>query len=150
MSETPEEMDMERMLRQLRPLAPNPEVRERVAADLRLDDSWLPRQVRRAPRWLAAAGWASLGAAAAVTVLSVLQPRTVQTNADGLVKSSLDEIKQQALTSNAMELQASHGRVWSVEKRAWMEARQVETPIETPAATAPEPRSRAVLPVNFQ
>ena len=46
---------VEMLLRGLKPVAPNPEIQERVAADLKLDEAWLPRQVRRAPR---GRGWA--------------------------------------------------------------------------------------------
>mgnify|MGYP006969394662 CR=1 FL=1 len=138
MSENQDQLEM--LLRGLRPVAPNPEVQERVAADLKLDEAWLPRQVRRAPRWLVATGWAGLGAAAAVVALSFL-------TADGVRQSpARDAALATSPSKPGMEQTALPVRVWSVERRAWIDpADGAEIMVEFPTA-----ESKAVLPVNFQ
>jgi hypothetical protein len=151
MSEIPEEMNVERLLKQLRPLAPNPEVRERVASDLKLDESWLPRQVRRAPRWLAATGWAGLGAAAAIAVLSALGPSPAVSDGSESVAKVPSALSPSALLNTKQgDALANPGRVWSVENRAWVDERSMKDLKDHPVVAAPEAPARAVLPVNFQ
>jgi len=69
------EQELENLLRGLAPAAPSPALRQRVDEELKLDMSWLStsrRKPQRAPRWLTSAGWAAMGAAAAIGVMSYL------------------------------------------------------------------------------
>jgi hypothetical protein len=136
---------MEMLLRGLKPVAPNPEVQERVAADLKLDEAWLPQQVRRAPRWLVATGWASLGAAAAVLALAFL---THEADSKGGVGAEAGNIVQTLEKPRAASNQATLPvRVWSVERRAWIDpADGAEIMVEIPKTD----EGKRVLPVNFQ
>jgi len=127
---------LENLLRGLNPAAPNPELRERVAADLKLDEAWLPRQVRRAPRWVVATGWAGLGAAAAVAVMGMMMRDFAPAKA---APSAL------AGSRVAQPDAAQAGKVWSTTDGAWVE---VKEGVEAKTQGKPEPKS--VLPVNFQ
>jgi hypothetical protein len=143
MSEHPH--DVEALLRGLNPAAPNPELQERVAADLTLDEAWLPRQVRRAPRWLVATGWAGLGAAAAVVAVSLLSPGPS-------VRPGMEVAAEGKAVMEGGALPASQGRraatgvkVWSVERRAWIDPEDgAEITVEIPK------EEKVVLPVNYQ
>lgn len=137
MNENPHHL--ESLLAGLRPAAPDPELHERVKADLRLDEAWLPRQMRRAPRWLAAAGWAGLGAAAALAALSLVPPGKRAPDTPPAMAQSLPAMPYEAdIIPPAMPV----GLVWSWEKQEWVEA--------SPRLSAPMPvPSNGLLPVNF-
>lgn len=134
---------MESLLRSLKPGMPNPELRERIGADLKLDEAWLPRQVRRAPRWLVATGWAGLGAAAASVALVFLAGGSGESDnprGGGYVQRA-----DAAAVSGASAVQPV--RVWSVERRAWIDPTDgAEIMVEIPKGND----SQVVLPVNFQ
>ncbi len=138
MSENPRHL--ESLLGGLRPAEPDPELQERVAADLRLDEAWLPRQMRRAPRWLAATGWAGLGAAAAVAALSLLPPGGRPAGGGmSLVQAPVE-------TSVAWETFAQPlpvSKVWSMERQEWIDAGEGIT-------ISPTLDPGRLLPVNFQ
>jgi anti-sigma-K factor RskA len=127
---------LERLLRGLNPTAPNPELRERVAADLRLDETWLPRQVRRAPRWVVAAGWAGMGAAAAVAVMGLMMRDFAPAKS---VPSPVAEVRSPQPEA------ATVAKGWSTTEGALVE-------VKTTDARKPEGKAepKAVLPVNFQ
>jgi anti-sigma-K factor RskA len=134
---------MEMLLRRLKPQMPNPELRERIGADLKLDEAWLPRQVRRAPRWLVATGWAGLGAAAAVVALAFLTGGAVErgdAGGPGVAQSvEVGRVQGQGVVQPV--------RVWSVERRAWIDPTDgAEIMVEIPKADG----GQVVLPVNFQ
>jgi hypothetical protein len=135
---------MEMLLRGLKPVAPNPEIQERVAADLKLDEAWLPRQVRRAPRWLVATGWAGLGAAAAVVALAFLTNESGSSGGAVGGANIVQTLEKERAVSNQQTLPV---RVWSVERRAWIDPEDgAEIMVEIPRPEA----SQVVLPVNFQ
>lgn len=134
---------MEMLLRRLRPGMPNPELRERIAADLKLDEAWLPRQVRRAPRWLVATGWAGLGAAAAVVALAFLTGGAVE-RADGGGAGVAQSVEATRVQGQGV---VQPVRVWSVGRRAWIDPTDgAEIMVEIPKADG----GQVVLPVNFQ
>ncbi len=135
MSENPHHL--ESLLAGLQPAAPNPELQERVKADLRLDEAWLPRQMRRAPRWLAASSWTGLGAAAAVAVLALFPP------AGG--RSPVSAPATAHALDTPVDLIAPvmpAGLVWSWEKQEWVPADSAVR------ASLPEPDNR-LLPTGF-
>lgn len=143
MSENFDQMEM--LLRGLKPVSPNPEVQERVAADLKLDEAWLPRQVRRAPRWLVATGWAGLGAAAAVVALAFLTNEAGPSGGAAGGANIVQTLEKERAVSNQQTLPV---RVWSVERRAWIDpADGAEIMVEIPRS---EESRQVVLPVNFQ
>ena len=142
MSENFDQMEM--LLRGLKPTAPNPDVQERVAADLKLDEAWLPRQVRRAPRWMVATGWAGLGAAAAVVALAFLTSEPGSRGGAGAEPGIVQTLEKPRAAQNQQTLPV---RVWSVERRAWIDpADGAEIMVEIPKAA----EGKVVLPVNFQ
>ncbi len=145
MSENPHHL--ESLLAGLRPAAPDPELQERVKADLRLDDAWLPRQMRRAPRWLAATGWAGLGAAAALVALSLVPPgnRATPANTPSIAQSTPSLESMPDLISPSLPA----GLVWSWEKQEWVNAPQhAGAPLPVPQSGLLVPQS-GLLPVNF-
>jgi anti-sigma-K factor RskA len=127
---------LERLLRGMTPAAPNPELRERVAADLRLDETWLPRQVRHAPRWVVAAGWAGMGAAAAVAVMGMMMR---------------DFAPAKATPSPVVEVRLPQPEAATLVKR-WSTAEGALVEVKTTDGRKPEGKAepKAVLPVNFQ
>ena len=69
------EQELENLLRGLAPAAASPALAQRVDEELKLDMSWLStsrRKPRQQPRWIMSAGWAAMGAAAAIAVMSHL------------------------------------------------------------------------------
>lgn len=134
---------LEMLLRRLKPEMPNPELRERIGADLKLDEAWLPRQVRRAPRWLVATGWAGLGAAAAVVALAFLTGGSGGRGDVGGVRV----VQSVEATGVEGQSKVQPVRVWSVERRAWIDPTDgAEIMVEIPKADG----GQVVLPVNFQ
>jgi hypothetical protein len=122
---------------------PNPELRERIGADLKLDEAWLPRQVRRAPRWLVATGWAGLGAAAAAVALAFLTGGAVERGDAGGAGVAQSAEVGRVLGQGVVQ----PVRVWSVERRAWIDPTDgAEIMVEIPKADG----GQVVLPVNFQ
>lgn len=79
---------LENLLRGLPPAAASHSLVQRVDEELKLDMSWLSTsrsKPQRQPRWLMSAGWAAMGAAAAIAVMSYLPQ---QTSPQGLAATS--------------------------------------------------------------
>ncbi|MCB1228404.1 MAG: hypothetical protein KDK99_21535 [Verrucomicrobiales bacterium] len=131
------ENSTETLLKSLTPRAAGLELRDRISADLDLDRSWAAR-VHAAPRWMVASGWAGLGAAAAVSVmglLNVLSPRPAD---DGGRMASGGAAVEYPRVLPASE-QGPEMRVWSVEHRAWVDPKdgaQMEVQIPQPVSGA--------------
>lgn len=73
------EHQLESLLRGLAPAAASPTLARRVDEELKLDMSWLNtgsgssrRKPQKVPTWLTSAGWAAMGAAAAIAVMGHL------------------------------------------------------------------------------
>ena len=82
------EQELENLLRGLAPAAASPALVQRVDDELKLDMSWLStsrRKPHHQPRWLMSAGWAAMGAAAAIAVMSYLPQ---QQRAEGFASTS--------------------------------------------------------------
>jgi anti-sigma-K factor RskA len=139
---TEEHQPMEQLLRQIQPSAPNTELRERIAADLKLDSQWLPAASRRLPRWTSALAWASMGAAAAIMIMSVISgPRQHLTTPD---QSRLQASSQSQSTENPKPSTQPQVQIWSVERHAWIDQDGAEVIWEIPH------QERVLLPVQFQ
>ena len=75
------ETELENLLRGLAPAAASPDLVQRVDEELKLDMSWLStsrRKPQQLPRWLMSTGWAAMGAAAAIAVMSYLPAQNAQ------------------------------------------------------------------------
>jgi hypothetical protein len=132
-----EHTEMEDWLRALHPAAPDRALKERVRADLSLDTSWAAHPARRMPRWLAAAGWAGLGAAAAVMAMALITP-SGQRGGSPLASGARALDTGKAAPAHPVQ-------IWSVERHAWIDPQDgAEVIVEIPR----EPR--VTLPVNFQ
>ncbi|MCF7788091.1 MAG: hypothetical protein K9N47_18355 [Prosthecobacter sp.] len=117
---------LENLLRGLPPAAASHSLVQRVDEELKLDMSWLStsrRKPQRQPRWLMSAGWAAMGAAAAIAVMSYLPQ---QTSPQGLAATT-----QPASTihewDGEQESGIHHGRSHVAEARALVVSRELGT-----------------------
>lgn len=75
MNTDPNDTQLENLLRGLAPAPASRSLAQRVDEELKLDMSWLStsrRKPQALPRWIMSAGWAAMGAAAAIAVMSHL------------------------------------------------------------------------------
>lgn len=158
MNHDPNDTQLESLLRGLAPAAASPALAHRVDEELKLDMSWLntnSRQ-RRAPRWLASASWAALGAAAAVAVMSYLPVPsqtapsfgTLATTPTVLPVSTIrewEDVQDEGIHYNAQRLPEQHVRVIARERQSWIDPRDgAQMTVEYPR------EQKVILPVSFQ
>lgn len=144
------EQELENLLRGLAPAAASPALAQRVDDELKLDMSWLStsrRKPRPLPRWLMSAGWAAMGAAAAIAVMSYLPQPHGQGGAATLATTSAPTIREWDDSNDSAIL---HGRM--AEKRAliisrelqtWVDPRYAQVTVEIPS------QNRLLQPVSF-
>ncbi len=145
---------LENLLRGLAPAAASPALTQRVDEELKLDMSWLgsTTKPRRATRWLTSATWASLGAAAAVAVMSFLpQPTsnaTLATTPAVLPVATIrewEDVQNDGIHYSAERLPEQHMTVISRERQTWIDPRDgAQMTVEYPR------QQKLVLPVSFQ
>jgi hypothetical protein len=155
MNETP----FENLLKSLPPAAPSATLCARVEHELELDSQWLRMPRRRvAPRWIQAAGWTALGAAAAVSIMSALpaprQPDSSLAAAEmpapavmpvTTVRELLDARDEGIRYNPQSQLPEQHVKYYSVDRHAWIDPRDgAEITVEVPH------EDNVVLPVSFQ
>jgi anti-sigma-K factor RskA len=148
------EPQLENLLRGLAPAAASPALTQRVDEELKLDMSWLStnRQHRPMPRWLTSATWASLGAAAAVAVMSYLPQPTpssaLATTPAVLPVSTIrewEDVQNDGIHYSAERLPEQHMTVISRERQTWIDPRDgAQMTVEYPR------QQKLVLPVSFQ
>ncbi|HBJ84685.1 MAG TPA: hypothetical protein DDZ88_12605 [Verrucomicrobiales bacterium] len=145
---------LENLLRGLAPATASPALAQRVDEELKLDMSWLgsATKQRRETRWFASASWASLGAAAAVAVMSFLpQPAsntTLATTPAVLPVATIREwenVQNDGIHYSAERLPEQHMTVISRERQTWIDPRDgAQMTVEYPR------QQKLVLPVSFQ
>ncbi|MDZ4404082.1 hypothetical protein [Prosthecobacter sp.] len=145
---------LESLLRGLAPAAASPALTHRVDEELKLDMSWLgtSRKPRPLPRWLTPATWASLGAAAAVAVMSYLPQPTpnsaLATTPAVLPVSTIrewEDVQNDGIHYSAERLPEQHMTVISRERQTWIDPRDgAQMTVEYPR------QQKLVLPVSFQ
>lgn len=155
-----DEPQLESFLQSLTPAAPSADLVQRVSHELELDHAWMRGGARRSGwvRFALPAGWAALGAAAAVAVMSVMQtPQAAQgsgfaSNADPLpavmpistTREWLDA-QDQGIRYNDQSEPEHHVKLVGVERHAWIDPRNgAEFTVEIPR------EDRFVMPVVFQ
>ncbi|WP_395745772.1 hypothetical protein [Prosthecobacter sp.] len=162
--------ELESLLRGLRPTAPSPALTQRVDDELKLDMSWLGtprRRPRQPPQWLMSAGWAALGAAAAIAVMSSLTQQQAGGGAPALAAASLpapastavpapavlpvstirewDDVQDDGIHYSSDRLPEQHVTLISRERQTWIDPRDgAQMTVEIPL------QQKLVLPVNFQ
>lgn len=120
---------LENLLRGLAPAAPSAALAQRVDEELKLDMSWLStsrRKPHHQPRWLMSAGWAAMGAAAAIAVMSYLPQ---QQRTQGLASVSVSKPAATTLREwdDTQETGIHRGRSMQAEKHALVVSRELGT-----------------------
>lgn len=156
------EDQLENLLRGIAPAAVSPALRQRVDEELKLDMSWLgtqrssPRQ-RRRPHWIMSAGWAAMGAAAAIAVMSYL-PQQSGANANavavaaptpvevpGTTLREWDDSKDNGIHTGRSRLAEKHILVVSRELGTWVDPRYAsETSLDISS------RQQLLQPVSYR
>lgn len=151
--------DIENLLASLAPTRPSATLEQRVNRELEQDLRWALRPEKRSSRWLPPMLWSSLGAAAAVVIMSLMQaaPESaglvwVSSDASSpsvLPVSTIREVvdtQDQGIRYNATSrLPEQHMKIVSLERRAWIDPRDgAHITVEVPREDS------VVLPVSFQ
>jgi hypothetical protein len=152
------EQELESFLSSLTPARPSATLAQRVDRELEQDMRWALRPVRRSPRWLPPMMWTSLGAAAAVAIMSLAQTNVASTSepAFALARSPsvmpVSTIREVVDTQNEgiryndiSHLPEQHMKIVSLERHAWIDPRDgAHITVEMPREDS------VVLPVSFQ
>lgn len=151
--------DIENLLASLAPARPSATLEQRVNRELEQDLRWALRPEKRSSRWLPPMLWSSLGAVAAVVIMSLMQaaPESagqawVSSDASSpsvLPVSTIREVvdtQDQGIRYNATSrLPEQHMKIVSLERRAWIDPRDgAHITVEVPREDS------VVLPVSFQ
>jgi hypothetical protein len=160
--------DIENLLTSLAPARPSAALAQRVDHELEQDMRWaLLPAARRSPRWLPPVMWTTLGAAAAVLVMSFASTNIAETNGSPAMAAA-SALPAAALTNTSVmpvstireivdaqdegirynetsRLPEQHMRIVSLERKEWIDPRDgAHIMIEMPS------EDNVVLPVAFQ
>jgi hypothetical protein len=148
------EHDIESLLTSLSPARPSAALVERVDRELEQDLSWARAPKRKSPTWWTPVMWSSLGAAAAVLVMSALPGEEASTsslaqNSSVMPVSTIREVvdaQDQGIQYNDISrLPEQHVKLVSLERHAWIDPRDgAHITVELPREDS------VVLPVSFQ
>lgn len=148
------EHDIESLLTSLSPVRPSAALVERVDRELEQDLSWARAPKRKSPTWWTPVMWSSLGAAAAVLVMSALPGEQASTsslaqNSSVMPVSTIREVvdaQDQGIQYNDISrLPEQHVKLVSLERHAWIDPRDgAHITVELPREDS------VVLPVSFQ
>jgi len=154
MNHDPNDSQLEHLLRSLAPAGVSAALTQRVDAELQLDLDWLgtSHRQRRTMRWLTAASWAALGAAAAVAVMTFLPappaPATMAAAPAVVPVSTIrewEDIQNDGIHYSAERLPERHVTLIARERQTWID------PHDGAEMTVEYPREqKLVLPVSFQ
>ncbi len=149
--------DIESLLQSLAPAKPSTALTRSVDHELEQDLSWAGTP-KRAPNlnWFAPVMWTSMGAAAAVLVMSAVGFSSVTTNSATLSRApsvlpvstirEVMEAQNEGIQYNDVSrLPEQHVRLVSMERHAWIDPRDgAQITVEVPREDS------VVLPVSFQ
>jgi len=152
------EHDLETLLAGLQPRGPSSALNQRVEHELELDRHWMHAPLPRRQRLWTPVFWSSLGAAAAVLVMSLLPANpTVGTSTEiasipsptVLPVSTIREVvdaQNEGIQYNAdSRLPEQHVKLMTLERHAWIDPRDgAHITLEMPREDS------VILPVNFQ
>ena len=150
---------LESLLRDLAPAAASPALTQRVDDELKLDMSWLStsrRKPHRSTTWLMSAGWAAMGAAAAIAVMSHLPNQDTQGGAGNLASSSSTTVLPASTIrewDDTNDNAIHRGRSSLAEKRTLVISRELQTwvdPRYSTAMTVEVPSQHNLLPVSYK
>ncbi len=155
--------ELETLLTSLAPARPGAALTQRVDQELEQDLRWALHAQRRLPSWLSPVLWTSLGAAAAVAVMSLTPPEDAGALGDRLAAakvsaplmpsvlpvSTIREVVQaqdEGIRYNSSsQLPEQHMKIVSLERRAWIDPRDgAQITIEVPREDS------VIMPVSFQ
>lgn len=148
--------DIESLLTSLSPSRPSHALIQKVDRELELDLSWARAPRRKAAVWLKPVIWSSLGAAAAVVVMSAMNPTQVSSTslatastASAMPVSTIREVvdaRDEGIQYNELSnLPEQHVKLVSMERHAWIDPRDgAHITVEMPREDS------VVLPVAFQ
>lgn len=139
MNNEPDDTQLENLLRGLAPAAASPALAKRVDEELKLDMSWLStsrrtKKPQHMPRWLMSTGWAAMGAAAAIAVMSYLPTQRAQGGASALATAPVvlpgattlrewDDSKDRGIHQGRSSLAEKRALVVSRELGTWVDPR---------------------------
>jgi hypothetical protein len=154
--------DIENLLTSLAPARPSAALAQRVDHELEQDMRWaLLPAARRSPRWLPPVMWTTLGAAAAVLVMSFASTNIAETNGSpalpaaaltntsvmpvSTIREIVDAQDEGIRYNETSRLPEQHMRIVSLERKEWIDPRDgAHIMIEMPS------EDNVVLPVAFQ
>ncbi|MCX6853762.1 MAG: hypothetical protein NTV80_02530 [Verrucomicrobia bacterium] len=151
------DQDIESLFKSLSPAMPSVALTESVDRELEQDLSWA-RTPKKAPNlgWFAPVMWTSLGAAAAVLVMSAVPASSVTTGSPALSQApsvmpmstirEVMEAQDEGIQYNDVSrLPEQHVRLVSMERHAWIDPRDgAQITVEMPREDS------VILPVSFQ
>ncbi len=160
MNNDPNDTQLENLLRGLSPAAASPALAQRVDEELKLDMTWLSTSRRskpqHLPRWLMSTGWAAMGAAAAIAVMSYLPAQRSQAGAAALATAPVllpaattlrewDDSKDRGIHQGRSSLTEKHALVVSRELGTWVDPRYgAEMTMDIPS------NQQLLMPVSFK
>jgi uncharacterized membrane protein len=129
-----------------------------VDRELEQDMRWALRPTSRAPRWLSPVMWTSLGAAAAVAIMSLGQTNIVSPSKPAFALASSTSVMPVSTIREVVDTQdegirynetsrlpEQHMKIVSLERHAWIDPRDgAHITVEMPREDS------VVLPVSFQ
>ncbi len=148
--------DIENLLTSLSPAQPSTALRQSVDRELELDLSWARAPKRKAPRWLTPVTWSSLGAAAAVLVMSAMPAGEAGSSSAALARAAsvmpvstirevVDTQDEGIQYNDISRLPEQHVKLVSMERHTWIDPRDgAHITVEMPREDS------VVLPVAFQ
>lgn len=158
--------DLENLLTSLAPARPSAALAQRVDHELEQDMRWaLQPAARRSPRWLQPVMWTSLGAAAAVLIMSFASTNVAPTMSGpafatttelpassspamfpvSTIREIVDTQNEGIRYNETSRLPEQHMKIVSMERRAWIDPRDgAHITVEVPSEDS------VILPVSFQ
>ena len=152
------EHELESLLTSLTPASPSAALAQRVDRELEQDMRWALRPASRAPRWLPPMMWTTLGAAAAVVVMSLGQTNVASPSEGSFalanstsvmpvstIREVVDTQDEGIRYNETSRLPEQHMKIVSLERHAWIDPRDgAHITVEMPREDS------VVLPVSFQ
>ena len=148
--------DIESLLTSLSPARPSAALVQSVDRELELDLSWARAPKRTTPRWFMSVMWSSLGAAAAVLVMSSMSVEEINSSPVALAQATsvmpvstirevMDAQDEGIQYNDISRLPEQHVKLVSFERHTWIDPRDgAHITVEMPREDS------VILPVAFQ